>query len=313
MLDAFLSSEVRPRDVLIFGLQTPGISEPFSVGNLTIHPDFNLRTYLEGYPVDDVGFIVGSEVTFGRCQPRSGPRPYLFTPRLEDDCLGPFRLFKAGWLAAVGVMPIIESGGIEIRGELGISEQPFGQNWAEPMHYAVAADEIPAIQRIYEDLLSIPQGYLELALRRFGRSYEYYSHCEHVGLSELDDCIVDLVIALESVTSRGGDSIRQSMALRTALLVGDTLDERMNVEQMVKRFYDLRSKIVHGGQRDTISDKEHEERFIMAEALRSLARKAIDASIRILISSAPEFAVSHSRPKPMAELIDQHLFRTLHA
>ena len=162
---------------------------------------------------------------------------------------------------------------MEIRGSLGSLQEIFGQIWAEPMSYELNANSVPKIQGIYDDLIKLPTGYLELALRRFSRSYQYYIHSEYAGLSELDDCLVDLVIALESITSRGGDSIRQSMALRTALLVGKSLETRKKVEEVVKTFYDQRSQILHGTGEDKIPEKNQEERFRALEDLRDLTRK----------------------------------------
>lgn len=300
-------------DLLIFGLRTKDIRKPFRVGSLVVSPDFDLRSYLAGYNYDDIQVITDSEVIYAQYQPNLGSRIPLFSPKPEDDGLIPFRLFKPGWLSAINVMPVIKTSDIEIRGELGSLEQIFGQNWAEPMNYEVSRDDIPRLQRIYHDLEVVPAGYLELALRRFSHSYEYYSHSEYAGLSELDDCLVDLVIALESITSRGGDSIRQSMALRTALLLGNTLDKPKDVEQTVKRFYDHRSAILHGSQRDTISEKDQQERFIGMEALRDLVRKAINASIGILKTFAAQSGGVSEPPKTVAEAIDYYLFDKLRA
>jgi len=296
-------------NLLIFGLRLKRIHDPIRIGNLMLYPDFNLRKYLKGYESTDVQFIVESDVVFAQYQPISPTRPHLFSPQIEDDGLVHFRLFKPGWLAALSIIPVTKTSGIEIRGTLGSLKQIFGQIWAEPMHYDLNSKSVLKIQRIYDDLTMLPTGYLELALRRFSRSYEYYTHSEYAGLSELDDCLVDLVIALESITSRGGDSIRQSMALRTAILVGKSLEKRKKVEELVKKFYDQRSQILHGTERDKILEKDQKERFLDLEDLRDLTRKTINASIVVLKEYKGEG--KQLRKKQLAEIIDSYLFDNL--
>jgi hypothetical protein len=295
-------------NLLIFGLRLKQIGNPIRIGNLILYPKFNLSRYLKGYEPTDVQFIVESDVVFARYQPISKHRTPLFSPQIEDDSLIHFRLFKPGWLTALNIIPVTRGRGMEIRGSLGSLREIFGQIWAEPMSYELKANSVPKIQRIYDDLVTLPTGYLELALRRFSRSYGYYTHSEYAGLSELDDCLVDLVIALESITSRGGDSIRQSMALRTALLVGKSLETRKKAEELVKKFYDQRSQILHGAEKDKIPEKNQKERFLALEDLRDLTRKTINASVVVLKEYIAHKGTAPQLPKALAEIIDNYLF-----
>jgi hypothetical protein len=297
--------------LLVFGLRLGKIGNPIRVGNLILYPKFNLSRYLRGYEPKDVKFIVESDVVFAKYQPISEQRPHLFSPQIEDDGLIHFRLFKPGWLAALHIIPITKKPGMEVRGRLGSLQEIFGQIWAEPMIYELDRSSVSKIRKIYNDLTMLPTGYLELALRRFSRSYGYYTHSEYVGISELDDCLVDLVIALESITSRGGDSIRQSMALRTALLVGKSLETRKKVEELVKKFYDQRSQILHGTEKDKIPEKNQEERFLALEDLRDLTRKTINASIVVLKEYIAQKGTAPQLPKTLAEIIDSYLFDNL--
>jgi len=298
-------------NLLVFGLRLKQIRDPIRIGNLILYPNFNLRSYLKGYEPADVRFIIDSDVVFAEHQPISQARPHLFSPQIEDDGLIHFRLFKPGWLTALNVIPVTKALGMETRGNLGSLKQIIGQIWAEPMSYELNPNSVSKIQRIYEDLTILPTGYLELALRRFSRSYQYYTHSEYAGLSELDDCLVDLVISLESITSRGGDSIRQSMALRTALLVGKSPETRKKVEKLVKKFYDQRSQILHGTERNKIPYKNQKERFIALEDLRDLTRKTINASIAVLKEYTAHKGGITKLPKTLAEIIDGYLFDNL--
>lgn len=309
--EAMEEIEQYSNNLLIFGLRIKQIHDPVQVGNLLVHPNFNLRDYLKGYANDDIEFIVQSGAVFAIYQPVSESRPHLFSPLVEDDGLAHFRLFKPGWLSALNVSPVSKTQDTEIRVSLGPLQQIFGQIWSEPMSYELNKNNVPRIQRIYDDLTLIPSGYLELALRRFSRSYGYYTHNEYAGISELDDCLVDLVIALESITSKGGDSIQQSMALRTALLIGKSFDERRRVEHLVKKFYGHRSQILHGTERDKISDKKQEERFLMLEDLRDLTRRVINATVAVLKQYAAQASGVTQPPDTSAEIIDDYLFDNL--
>lgn len=309
--EAMEEAEQNSKNLLIFGLKIKQIREPVRVGNLMLYPNFDLEGYLKGYSDDDIRFITQSGAVFAIYQPVSQSRPHLFSPLVEDDGLAQFRLFKSGWLSALNVPPVSKSRDLEIRVTLGPLQQIFGQIWSEPMIYELNKDNVPRIQKIYDDLTTIPVGYLELALRRFSRSYGYYTHNEYAGISELDDCLVDLVIALESITSRGGDSIQQSIALRTALLIGRSYDERKKLESLVKKFYNHRSQILHGIEKDKISEKKHEERFLSLEDLRDLTRRVINASIAILKTNAPLINGGMKAPDTMSQIIDDYLFEHL--
>lgn len=295
-----------PRDLLIFGLVTRGLRKPFAIGDLTVYPKYDLRSYLSGYDPDDVEFIIDSDTKYACYAPDASSEPHLFSPIVQDHCLIPFRLFKPGWLSAIPVMPVTRFGGMEMRSELGSLKQLFGQVWAEPVHYEIGKADIRPIQAIYRKLAAMPKGYTELAIRRFSRSYEYYYHSKYAGASELDDCVVDLVIALESITSRRGERVRRGITRRTVLLLGKGLseEERKDLERRVKGFYDHRCNIVHGEDRDVISEVDYEERFNNAEDLRALVRDSLNACIELLNKPGLQVYKSPGKRKTLAEIID---------
>ncbi|MBP1844739.1 hypothetical protein J2046_003006 [Rhizobium petrolearium] len=62
------------------------------------------------------------------------------------------------------------------------------------------------------------------------------------------DKALDGCICLESLLSGDGrGDLTHRVSLRTALLLGKTLDERRNIVKSIKKFYELRSAVVHGG------------------------------------------------------------------
>ena len=118
----------------------------------------------------------------------------------------------------------------------------------------------------------------------------------------------DLVIALEGITSKGGDSIRQSVALRTALLIGDTLVEKTEIEKQVKDFYNYRSQIVHGGTKPELSDKQHSKFFMSVEEFRHTVRRVICKSITIVNKHSLQLKSIKGIPETITHALDLYFF-----
>ncbi len=294
-------------DILIFGLQTTGIRQPFCIGDIRLHPHYDIRSYLQGYDTDVIEFIADSDVKFAQYRPNHDCPSRVFSPIVQDNGLLPLRLYKSGWLSGITVIPIGKFSSIQMRSEFGSLKQIFGQIWADPMHYVLKRSDIVAVESLYRSLQAVPTGYLEVACRRFSRSYEYYYHSEYAGISELDDCVVDLVIALESITSQENETrIKQHMTERMAKLLGinSTPTELDDIKEKVKKFYKHRSDIVHGNDKDETSDLDHAERFNDVESLRDLVRRSICACVRLL--GKPNLALHEASGKrrTLPEIID---------
>jgi len=296
--------ENRNTDVLIFGLDTGRLEKEFLIGDLVVIPKFDLERYLHGYDEGDIGFIV-DYAKYGQFRPKSQSASLLFSPMVDDICLIPFRLFKEGWLSAMPISPITNINGIEWRSELNITRHLSGQIWADSSTYKISKKEIGLIQEKYQQLISVPKGYLEMALRRFSRCYKYIQHSHYAGASELDDYWVDLVIALESITSKDKESIKANMARRTALLAGKSEADREKIKAQVQGIYKQRCAIVHGDEKDEITDASHEKRFMEAEALRKLVRDTINACIELLIAHPTTLVNSSRHRKKLPNIIDE--------
>src|SRR5205085_8120094 len=86
---------------------------------------------------------------------------------------------------------------------------------------------------------------LNTAVRRFS-----YSCVRH----DNEDKIVDLMIAAETLFLQGkseGEK-RFRLALRAAYFLGTDSDSRKQIYDRMRRAYDLRSKLVHGGSDPTL-------------------------------------------------------------
>ena len=66
------------------------------------------------------------------------------------------------------------------------------------------------------------------------------------GPLEEQDRTMDVAIALEALLGRGGMSVAESLASRAAWFLGVNANERQHIRRTVKRFYSLRSDLVHG-------------------------------------------------------------------
>ena len=296
-----LFDEKRGADILIFGLEIGRLKRPFRLGELRIIPDFDIRRYLTGYEDDDIDFIA-DQAKFAEY--RHKPKSLSFSLMTDDLALIPLRLFKTGWLSGMKVIPVTNVGGIQTRGELNTARHLMGQIWADG-NFRVSGKELPEIRKKYGQLLKMPKGYLEMALRRFSRCYKYIQHSEYPGANELDDYWVDLIIALESITTKRHEGITANLARRTAKLLGKNQSEVEAIENKAREMYDERCAIVHGEDKDITDDPTHEKRFVEAENLRSLVRDTINACLELLTSPGLTITKPTGVQKTMAETIDE--------
>lgn len=84
---------------------------------------------------------------------------------------------------------------------------------------------------------------ISLALRRWDIMFERFND---------DDALIDYWIALESLFApESSQEVRYRSSLRIADFVGETPEEREQIYGEMRKSYELRSKIVHGGVPDT--------------------------------------------------------------
>lgn len=102
-------------------------------------------------------------------------------------------------------------------------------------------DKLYGYEAIYKKINLKKSWSLRLAIRRFlGASWRSY----------WDDIIIDYMIALESLLSNSDQEIKYKISLRAAYLLNENPSDRPRTFEIMKVFYDLRSKIVHGSLKD---------------------------------------------------------------
>jgi hypothetical protein len=93
----------------------------------------------------------------------------------------------------------------------------------------------------------------ERARKRFGDAYDRRPP---------EDRLIDCRIALEAlVLSDSNQELSYKAAMRIARLLGQSGDERLTLFERVKRLYNARSTVAHGGEVDepsALADEAHE-------------------------------------------------------
>jgi hypothetical protein len=131
---------------------------------------------------------------------------------------------------------------------------------------------LPHISAMLEDRGSV----LRQCILRAGDYYEK-SHTEE----SRPEMLVDLAIALEALfspTDKG--ELRFRVAQMAAQLAGDSLSARENIFAEVKRFYDRRSKLVHG---DYDTKKYYDGTFITHDEIQAWSSIVRRATLAFLI------------------------------
>ena len=80
---------------------------------------------------------------------------------------------------------------------------------------------------------------LDIAIRRFNYAYER---------ERSEDKLIDYMIAFEALFSEGSGDLRYKIPTRVARFLETDSDQRRNICNIMKKSYDVRSKIVHGNR-----------------------------------------------------------------
>lgn len=148
------------------------------------------------------------------------------------------RLFKSSTLR-IGVIetkPIqwVPFGGIE---STGMRDLPGG-------NYKLSSSEVPELLKLWENIKNINFSHipsLEIAIKRFHFAHER---------RDVEDRLIDLMIAYETLYSTDNKELRYKCSLRTAILIGEDVNERKNIFKIMQVAYDKRSKLIHTGRLD---------------------------------------------------------------
>lgn len=110
--------------------------------------------------------------------------------------------------------------------------------------------------------------FLDRSIRRFSNAIENRS---------TDERVVDFIISLESLYSSNESELAYKFSLRVAVVLGSNSREKISLQQMMHKIYNMRSRIVHGD--DIPKQIEFNEKLlkipVAVEVLEHISRNSI--------------------------------------
>ncbi|PIZ73860.1 hypothetical protein COY07_01490 [Candidatus Peregrinibacteria bacterium CG_4_10_14_0_2_um_filter_43_11] len=114
---------------------------------------------------------------------------------------------------------------------------------------------------------------LDLCISRFNKSYT------RTGIA---DVIIDLVIAMEAITSEAKDSLTYKIKTQLARLIEVDRTKRKKLAKRISDIYSIRSDLVHGGRTKHIGKgKKFPNNRVLLEESREILRRAINKMLKL--------------------------------
>jgi len=263
-----------------------------------LRPPFPPLTFLEAIDCVGVRISISSPTVRthpGDPEPRPA-RPHRFGVRsvshfgeLVEEVLFVLRLARPGLLANLGGVLITDDHMGSARTWTARATRPHG--WQS---YVLDEATVATVSALWRDLKATPPGGKRalpaICMRRFNAASDRVS---------LEDAVVDYIIAAEALFLRdvGSPDDRGELGYRLALRAGVLLEggdrSRRNTVQFMRRAYDLRSVIAHGGPPPSVvkiaGDEVTISRFV--DELGSLMRAALTKAVGLYVTD-PTFGTA---------------------
>ena len=129
--------------------------------------------------------------------------------------------------------------------------------------YHLESSELKDLHRFLHDtMLPFKRAFLQLAFENFELSYTI----PNIGLSFLT-----LMISLETLLNPGEGELKYRISRNTAVLLGNDREASRNIFTEIKKFYDMRSKVVHTGDSKIIKkDALLNLRYYVRESIKKI-------------------------------------------
>lgn len=116
---------------------------------------------------------------------------------------------------------------------------------------------------------------LDMCISRFNKSYTRTS---------IADVIIDLVVAMEAITSETKDSLSYKIKTQLARLIETDKTKRKELAGKIGDIYAIRSQLVHGGKinKKKIKNKQFANTRTLLEESRTVLRNAITRLLRLM-------------------------------
>jgi hypothetical protein len=150
------------------------------------------------------------------------------------NVLSAFRLFKSGRISLGSDRQYMQLRVVPLRGESSSPSLEF-----QGGDYTLTDVEVDNVRALFNSCNTYSDKRWQLALRRLNLTYE----------RKLDeDRLIDCWVGLETLLLPDGNKgeLRYKGSLRLARFLGDTKEERVELQRDTKKSYDRRSEIVHG-------------------------------------------------------------------
>ena len=99
---------------------------------------------------------------------------------------------------------------------------------------------------------------IKICVSRFNKSYMR---------NDATDQMIDLVIAMEAITTETKDSLRYKVSVQLARLLKKTIEDREKMKRKINKIYDKRSKLVHTGATKIDCEEELNDAKIIVKAV----------------------------------------------
>lgn len=94
---------------------------------------------------------------------------------------------------------------------------------------------------------------------------------------ELENSFLCMIIALETLfTIEHGNPIGVQIAEGTALILGNTIDQRRGIRDLIKKYYGFRSAVSHGGKKQITDGDYYSLLNIVGSVIKSLTDKSVN-------------------------------------
>jgi hypothetical protein len=146
---------------------------------------------------------------------------------------------------------------IEAPTETKITEGPMGSS------FTLSENDEEELKHLWGLLDQVEEvGYLTISIRRFNSAYER---------EKPEDRWIDYFISLESLYSKANELTEVTHRLATRVsraLINGTLEDRKRLRQKIKRWYTVRSKIVHGTQTNVNPEQLQDLEEVLRKSLK---------------------------------------------
>ena len=148
--------------------------------------------------------------------------------------------------------------------------------WRPSIEYKLTETMIPKIRQQVDTLMKV-ENYLHTSARHIGLALRPFTSIYDRLMYQGEDCVIDSITALEALWKLDSE-LSFRLAFRTSSLLGKTDDDRELIFKTLRKYYNIRSKIVHG------STLKSEERALVQndEPLRDIVQRTLKAFVHLL-------------------------------